>query len=260
MVASRFGSQGAKSPAIARLYNRSGSAFARRMAPLIRAFYESTAVGSRTRSLLDVCCGTGQLAGHFLDHGYSVTAIDLSDAMLGQVRENFPEPLATGRLCLVQADAADFHVKGRFGLATSTFDSLNGLQSPEALSSCFRCVFDALEPGGIFVFDLMTRRGFWRDFNSVLVHDMEDVLYVYRVVYDGGEKAMGRMTGFLLEEGGTWERFEEFWSLTLFPPTEVVEALHAAGWTRVWIADADDLASPVDDPDQLDRAFFVATS
>jgi hypothetical protein len=94
----------------------------------------------------------------------------------------------------------------------------------------------------------------------VLVHDTEDALYVYRVVYDGGEKAMGRMTGFAREMDSTWERFEEFWSLTFFPPTEVVEALHAVGWTRVWIADADDLASPVDDPDQLDRVFFLATS
>jgi tRNA/tmRNA/rRNA uracil-C5-methylase (TrmA/RlmC/RlmD family) len=76
------------SPAWARFYNEVGSGFAVSVAPRIRRFYETTEVGRSTRTLLDVCCGTGQLARHFLDHGYEVTGLDLSDAMLDYARLN----------------------------------------------------------------------------------------------------------------------------------------------------------------------------
>lgn len=68
------------SPAWARFYNEVGSSFAVSVAPRIRRLYEATEMGRSTKTLLDVCCGTGQLARHFLDHGYEVTGLDLSEA------------------------------------------------------------------------------------------------------------------------------------------------------------------------------------
>jgi SAM-dependent methyltransferase len=208
---------------------------------------------------LDVCCGQGTLAGHFLEHGYRVTGIDLSEPMLRFASQNLREHLQAGRARLVRADAASFLVEERFGIATSTFDSLNMLQSVAALTSCFRCVWRSLLDDGMFVFDLMTRRGFWRDYNSVWVADTEDEFYVLKSVYDGGDKAATRMTGFV-RDGGRWERFEEFRTPTLFPAPVVVAALREVGWSRVWVARIDDLGSPAVDPEELDRVWFVATN
>jgi hypothetical protein len=148
-------------------------------------------------------------------------------------------------------------VDGRFGLATSTFDSLNMLQSLAALKSCFGYVRRVLSDDGMFVFDLMTRRGFWQDYNSVWVADTQDELYVFKSVYDGGDKAATRITGFV-REGGRWQRFEELRTPTLFPPPVVVDALQAAGWARPWVARLDDLGSPLADPEEFDRVWFVA--
>ena len=78
-------------------------------------------------------------------------------------------------------------------------------------------------------------------------------------MYDGAEKANARMTGFV-RDGDHWERFDEYRTPTLFPAPAVVAALQEAGWTRVWTASSDDLRSPVSDPEQFDRIFFVATS
>lgn len=50
------------------------------------------------------------------------------------------------------------------------------------------------------------------------------------------------MTGFV-REGGRWARFEELRTPTLFHPPVVVEALQAAGWSRPWAANLDDLAA-----------------
>ena len=92
--------------------------------------------------------------------------------------------------------------------------------SHEALASCLACVRRALAADGMFVFDLMTRRGF--------------------------------------RDGDHWDRFDEFRTPTLFPAPGVVSALHDAGWARVWMASIDDLRTPVTDPEQFDRICFVA--
>src|SRR5215469_6088213 len=195
--ASPFATQEIKSPAWARYYARRGTSFARSTGPRIRALYEATCGGEADRSVLDVCCGQGTLAAHFLAHGYRVTGIDLSEPMLAIARQNLRDYLQNGQARLIQADAASFSLDDRFGLATSTFDSLNMLQSGEALSGCLACVRRALAADGMFVFDLMTRRGFWQDYNGIWVADTEDELYILKSVYDGAAKAATRMTGFV---------------------------------------------------------------
>ncbi len=255
----KVGAQEIKTRAWARYYSKHGVDFAISVGPKIRSFYESIHRDGVNRSLLDVCCGQGNLARHFLEHGYRVTGIDLSEPMLEFARENLREHLTAGHVQLICADATDFSVQGRFGLATSTFDALNMLKSLENLKSCFNCVAASLVEDGTFVFDLMTRRGFWRDYNALSVTDSADELYVYKSVYDGGEKATTRMTGFLRGDNGTWDRFEEFRTPTYFQSDVVVKALKEAGWPRVWVASSDDLGQPLADPEALDRVFFVAT-
>jgi hypothetical protein len=39
----------------------------------------------------------------------------------------------------------------------------------------------------------------------------------------------------------------------------VIAALHDAGWPQVPMTTTDDLHTPITDPEQFDRIFFVAT-
>ena len=100
----------AYSRSFARVYNLRWSDFSRHVAPRIQEFYESTPLGQDNRHLLDVCCGTGQLAVHFLERGYKVTGLDLSDEMLHYARQNAASYVERGRARFVQGDAADFEL------------------------------------------------------------------------------------------------------------------------------------------------------
>jgi SAM-dependent methyltransferase len=248
------------SPAWARFYNEVGGRFAVSVAPRIRELYERTETGQSNRSLLDVCCGTGQLARHFLDNGYRVTGIDLSEAMLHYARANAGDHLRRGRAKFICADASEFRLDREFGLATSTFDALNLLQSVDALRRCFRCVASAVVAKGLFIFDLMTKRGFWQDYNGQWVMDTENALYVYRSIYSGGEKATSRMVGFIRDDAGSWERFDEYRTPTFFDTGAVVETLLETGWKDVKVTSTDDLDEPASDTESLDRTFFIATA
>jgi len=181
--------------AFAHIYNEKWTAFAQRVAPAIQDFFASTPIGQEHRSLLDLCCGTGQLASHFLENGYRVVGLDLSEPMLAYARENNRAYLESGRARFIQGDASHFNLDERFGLVVSTFDALNHLDGKQALKSCFESVHRVCD--GYLIFDLNTRAGLKR-WNSIQVDEsQEDAVIINRGIYDGqSDKAWTRITGF----------------------------------------------------------------
>jgi len=79
------------------------------------------------RSVLDLCCGTGLLAGELIARGYRVAGVDAADAMLALARERLGTEVTLSRTRL-----PDLAVDGVFDAAVCTFDGLNYL-APEAL-------------------------------------------------------------------------------------------------------------------------------
>jgi SAM-dependent methyltransferase len=101
-------------------------------------------------SVLDLCCGTGRLAGELIARGYRVVGVDASDAMLALARKRLGPEVELTRTAL-----PDLKVEGVFDAAVCTFDGLNYLTLDElrltmgALAGCLR-------PAGWLVFDLHT--------------------------------------------------------------------------------------------------------
>jgi len=241
----------------ARVYNERWADFANHFAPVIQSLYEDT-LQQTDRTLLDLCCGTGQMAVHFLDAGYRVVGLDLSADMLEQARANAADYIEIRQAQFVQANAANFRIDDPVGMVMSTYDALNHLPDAAALQSCFASVRRALADGGVFVFDLNTRRGLAR-WNTITVTDDEDFLMVNRGMYDGGERAYTRITGFVRDEkSGQYDRFAETFYNTVFDLADVQRWLSAAGFADVTIAKGNDLSAPALDPESLGRAWFVA--
>ncbi len=249
----------AYSQAFAQVYNRRWTRFAEDLAPRLLAYYETTPIARSHPRILDLCCGTGQMARCFLDNGYHVTGIDLSPHMLRFARENAGAYLDSGQAEFFEADAASFTLDRSFGLVVSVFDSLNHLADFQALRGCFASVFAVLVPGGVFIFDLNTRLGL-RRWNTIHIDDDEDLMLVNRGIYDGtGDKAYTHITGFIRRPDGLYERYEETVFNTAFEMEQVRGALLNAGWQTVRFATGDDLAASVEDPENHGRIFFVAT-
>jgi SAM-dependent methyltransferase len=244
----------------ARVYNLRWNEFSQHVAPRIQTYYESTPLGQRSRSLLDVCCGTGQLAVHFLEQGYTVTGLDLSEEMLQHACQNAAAYIERDQARFVQEDAANFRVGGAFGLAVSTFDALNHLPDLESLRSCFQCVHRALLPNGTFVFDLNTRAGLRSGWNGVGIQDTEEATIINRGFYDEeANQAWVKISGYLHVGNGLYERFEQVAYNTAFDLASVRATLLADGWQRVHIAKQSALDTPLSNPETERRVFFVAT-
>lgn len=241
----------------ARVYNTRWAGFAEQIAPLILNFYAATPIGRANRSVLDLCCGAGHLAVHFLEKGYTVVGIDLSEYMLQYARENASRFLDTGQGTFIQADASDFTLDERFGLVVSTYDSLNHLQDEQALKRCFQCVYAVND--GYFIFDLNTRSGLKR-WNNINVNESgEDALILTHGFYDGSSsRAWTKITGFIAQSTGLYERFDETVFNTVFELERVKTALLEIGWKNVYFARIQDLTAPLTDPEMEGRVFVVA--
>lgn len=242
----------------ARVYNQRWTQFARQTAPVLLNFFTATPAGEAHRSLLDLGCGTGQLAHLFLERGFRVTGLDLSAAMLEYARELCADYIATGQARFERGDIARFSMADHFGLVTATYDVLNHLEDLDALRQCFRSVFPLLVDEGKFIFDLNTRLGL-RRWTGISVEDSEELCLITRGVYDEhGGRAWLQVSGFTRAGRGTYQRFEESVSNTAFDLAEVRAALLETGWASVYCAHFPDLDAPLDDPEREGRVFFVA--
>jgi len=248
----------AYSQGFAHIYNLRWTGFARQVAPYLLDFYTSTKFGHQNKAILDLCCGTGQLAEYFLERNYRVVGIDLSEHMLHYARENVSQYIKSGQAKFLQGDASDFKLDERFGLVISTYDALNHLENEDALKSCFQCTYDVCD--GYFIFDLNTRSGL-RRWNSIQVDESsEDALIITHGIYDGqSDRAWTRVTGFARTPDGLYERFDETAFNTVFEMEKVKKALLNVGWKDVHFAKIQDLKIPLTEPEKEGRVFIVAS-
>jgi SAM-dependent methyltransferase len=201
--------------------------------------------------ILDVCCGTGYLAGLLAARGFRVTGVDASAEMIALARENVPAAE------FHVADAAGFRVRGQFRAAVSTFDSLNHILTSAALGRAFRSTAKALEPGALFAFDMLLEAGYqthWGE-SFVLVRD-DHTLAITGAGYDFRTR-MARCTITMFRQiEGAWRRSDVTVEERCYTMEEISQALDAAGFGKLVCYDARDLgmASQLGEG----RTFFVA--
>ena len=199
--------------------------------------------------VVDVCCGTGQLAAELIKRKLRVTGIDGSAEMVRIAAGNAPGA------SFVVADAREFRLEDPAKMALSTYDSLNHVTELADLAQAFRRVADALEPGGRFVFDLNMEAGFQSRWHGTFVIDEADELVVAESSYDPEEK-LGVVKLILLERAAdAWIRKDLRLTQRAYPADALIAALEGAGFESVAEHDAADLMSGW----QAGRSFFVAT-
>lgn len=239
----------------AKVYNERWAGFARHVAPIVLDFYEQR---SADKTLLDLCCGTGQFAAIALDRGYRVTGIDLSPDMLEHARANCAEHIAQGTATFFTGDVRSFTTAAPAGLAVATYDALNHLGSYDDLTAAFRSVFAAVKPGSTFIFDLNTRRRL-QQWTGVNVIDTDELFMIDRGMYVADlDQAFLRVTGFVRRADGLYERFAEVHRNTAFTLADVLARLREAGWADPYCAALNALGEPLADPEAVDRAWIIA--
>jgi SAM-dependent methyltransferase len=186
--------------------------------------------------ILDVCCGTGYLAGILARRGFRVTGVDASAAMIAYARENAP-----GAQFHV-ADVTDFRLPREFGGAVCTFDSLNHVIGCANLDAVLRRTADALVAGAPFTFDVLFEEAYqthWGE-NFAIVRD-DHVLTITGSRYDSRRRrARCTITMFRRIEG-VWQRADVTVEEQCYTREQIDAALCRAGFGEIACYDARDL-------------------
>jgi SAM-dependent methyltransferase len=99
---------------------------------------------------LELGIGTGRIAVPLAKRGIRVHGIDLSEAMVSQLRR---KPGAD-RIGVTIGDFATATVEERFSVAYLVFNTIMNLTSQDGQVACFRNVAAHLQPGGCFVIEV----------------------------------------------------------------------------------------------------------
>lgn len=200
--------------------------------------------------ILDLCCGTGQLAQALIARGYQVTGLDGSEEMLHFARKNAP----AGEF--VMGDARSFKVPDVYHAVVSTFDSLNHIMTLEKLTSVFGNVYAALREGGLFLFDLNMEEGYKAcgDDSYDIVED--DHVCIIQSSYRPEER-IAQFDTIIFRWQGEWQRSDFTLFQKYYSEAEVQSALEAVGFIEIHTYAYDEQLSLEELTREAERAFFV---
>lgn len=180
--------------------------------------------------ILDLCCGSGQLAQKLLERGFRVTGLDGSDEMVRIAREN------AGAGEFIVDDARRFRFECTYDAALCLFDSLNHIMTFDELISVFRNVYSVLQDSGVFLFDLNMEEGYkarWRGSYHIVE---DDHVCLVRLGYRAEEK-MGESQVTVFRLDGQWRCSHLTLLQRCYSQEEIESALEDAGFTNVTIYD-----------------------
>ncbi len=106
-------------------------------------------------TIVDLCCGTGELTLLLEAAGYDMIAVDNCPEMLSVLSNKIHEQNVKGILLLCQ-DAREMDLFGTVDCMVCTFDALNHIGDMGELEKVFARVALFLKPQGIFIFDMNT--------------------------------------------------------------------------------------------------------
>lgn len=104
-------------------------------------------------TLLDIGCGTGNLAIEFAKRGYDVVATDLSEEMLNIVDYRAKEEEVDIEIAIYDMlDPIDF----QFDIVIASMDVINHLSDLEDVEFGFTNIYNSISDNGVFIFDVLS--------------------------------------------------------------------------------------------------------
>ena len=196
-------------------------------------FIEKEISFDKNQRILDVGCGTGRHAIELARRGYSVTGIDISEAMLQRAREKAME--AGVQVDFLQADARNLPFKNLFEAAIMLCEGGFSLMETDEMNfEILKSMTTALKPGGKLIFTCL---------NALfpLFHSVKDFLEANR----GENKAVWESLTFdlmtfrehnqMILEGDDGQPIELETNERYYVPSEITWLLTSLGYSRIEI-------------------------
>lgn len=187
--------------------------------------------GLRPRTAVDLACGTGSVTEILARQGLEVIGVDLSEEMLTVAMEKVMDMDKPPRF--VCQPLQNLRLPRGVDLAVCALDSLDYITSPDDCKEAIRRVYKALNPGGIFIFDVNTPEKLRAMDGQVFLDEDDDVYCVWRGEFDQETNICSYGMDLFQRRGNVWERSFEEHREYAYSREQLTQYLKAAGFTHI---------------------------
>lgn len=164
------------------------------------------------REVLDLCCGTGSMTLPLARRGYDMVGVDISPDMLAVASARAALDACGKNILFLCQDMRELELYGTVQAVVSTLDSMNHLTGAGDFARTLALVHNYLEPDGLFIFDVNSRRKFeeaYADRTYTMEKDGNVIVWENDYNKKSGICHFG-ITLFALEADGRYSRYTEY--------------------------------------------------
>ncbi len=179
--------------------------------------------GKSPDRILELACGTGNIASRLVRRGFEVEATDISEAMLTVARTKpFPARYS-------QADMLTPIKPDHYDLILILFDSINYLLDPDEISQLLDNIAAGLKSDGILIFDISTARNCKENFDGYInIEDNDSGFMIHESDFDQSNLLQINRITFFLPKGKLFQRFDEIHQQRIYPVLEILKRIKAS--------------------------------
>lgn len=181
----------------------------------------------KEKKLLEIGCGTGEIAYRLQKMDYEVTAIDNSEDMLNVAARKYKN------IDFLKLDMRDLKDEDSYGVVIAVFDTLNYLNDLEDLKKSFCNIKKSLKSKGVFLFDVLTKKMIEYMFpEGIFTDDRENLTIVWKHSKKNDLEEV-KASFFAREKDNFYQRYDQVFMKKIFLHKEILEIAQESGFDLI---------------------------
>lgn len=217
--------------------------------------FSANFIGKKPQNILDLACGTAEFALRLSFLGHQVSGVDFSGEMVAVAEEKVAA--AEIDLPIFEQDMSKLSLNQSFDVITCFCDSLNYLETEEALENTFQAVSAHLKPSGLFLFDVHSIYKVEEGFKEYSYGDSDEEIATIWNSFPGEHQhsVEHELTFFILDEDDVYQRVDELHKERTYRIAHYENLLKKYQFTKIEVYADFSLKIPTN---TSERIFFVA--
>lgn len=209
---------------------------------------------NKPQKILEIACGTGNVTIPLAKKGYNILGLDISKDMLMIAKNKALEDNIN--ILFIEQDMIDLEVEEKFDCILSMCDGINYIVDINDLRKVFQGVYNALDDGGVFIFDISSYYKIKNILgNNTFGENLEDICYLWENYFDEGSNTIEMDLTFFIQDGKYYKKEEEYHVQRAYEVEEIIKILNQLDFKDIKVYDGFTFDSP---KDNSERIFFVA--
>ncbi len=199
----------------------------------VLAFYHEILerYGCKPGSAVDLACGTGSMALLLAREGLSVLGVDRSEEMLTLAADKAAE--LENPPYFIRQSMEKLRLPLPVDLVVCCLDGVNYVTKPALLRESFARVFRALNPGGVFIFDINSEEKLRSLDGQIFLDEDQELFCLWRAEFREESRICSYGMDIFQKQGQLWSREREEHLEYAYRPQELTQWLGEAGFTRI---------------------------